>query len=655
MSAHPSAVRAFLPAVMVALILGVVCWQPVTITELAPAADPPAWQVDVAAEARAIDALVVAGRSAAKVLPNPSLDDERFLRRAWLDLGGRIPTLGEAREFLADAAPDRRERLLDRIARSEAWTSHTFTFLADLLRVESRLQRRYAGQPWIDWLKDRLRSEPRFDRIATDMLTAEGPAAKPGNGATGFWMRDAGMPLDQMATTVQVFLGTRVGCAQCHDHPFDTWKRLDFYRLSAFTSGVRTPRPRADTPEMRKQVQALEPETRNILRQMSESVLTTLEDKGGGKLALPADWQYPESGKPGLKVEAHPLFGEAEGANRAAFATWVVQGNPRFATVIANRMWKRMFGLGLIEPVDDLKDGTAASDPALMAHLSDLMRRVNYDLRTFQRILAGTDAWQRTAGGTATTAIAGPRLRRLRAEQLWDSLLALAVDQPEANTGANAAGLGSLYERFAQAEPQALINAAKEVSASRARRAALQAEAASLRAEVKASGKPLKDMPAQRDRLKAIDDELESLGGELGAMMRAAEGRGPGGTKGQQLRASELPQPAPDGHPLRVFGQSDRQVTDNAILDPSTPQVLALMNGPQVQALLTPSSQLGKAVAASDGVDAKVRTLYLAILSRSPTAVELASGRALLASNGPAGAADLAWVLVNCIEFRYVR
>ena len=116
--------------------------------------------------------------------------------------------------------------------------SRQFNFYADLLRIKTRV-RRVNGQPYIDFVKDSLESNKPFDQLVRELLTSKGAMLERGNGATGYFLRDQGMPEDNMSNTVRVFLGTRLECAQCHDHPFDKWTQRQYFEMVAFTGGMK--------------------------------------------------------------------------------------------------------------------------------------------------------------------------------------------------------------------------------------------------------------------------------------------------------------------------------------------------------------------------------------------------------------------------------
>ena len=166
--------------------------------------------------------------------------DEVFLRRVWLDLAGRAPTGAEAAAFLDDPDPRKRAKLIDALLASEAHVSHAFNQWADILRLKSRYTNTANVVPaaYARWLRESLRTNKPYDRFVREMLSAKGLAWD--DGAVGYYLRDPGMPLDNLALTSRVFLGTRIECAQCHDHPFDQWKQTQFYRLAAYTYGNQT-------------------------------------------------------------------------------------------------------------------------------------------------------------------------------------------------------------------------------------------------------------------------------------------------------------------------------------------------------------------------------------------------------------------------------
>jgi hypothetical protein len=158
-----------------------------------------------------------------------------------LDIIGRIPTMQETQAFLQSTDKDKRAKLIDALLASEGYTQHMFHFWADLLRVQSRAnggQGEMTSKPYLEHVKRRIRENMPYDAFVRELLTAQGKVWD--NPAIGYYMRDLGMPLDNLSNTTRVFLGTRIECAQCHNHPFDKWTQMQFYQMAAFTFPLET-------------------------------------------------------------------------------------------------------------------------------------------------------------------------------------------------------------------------------------------------------------------------------------------------------------------------------------------------------------------------------------------------------------------------------
>ncbi len=630
--------------------------------------------------------------------PNPPASDEVFLRRVYLDVIGRIPTLAESRAFFADTSTDKRVRIIDRLLASDGYALHWFNYWADVLRAQSQLTRRGHHAVFCDLIRDALRTNKPYDQWVREMLSARGDIFNvPG---TAFYLRDTGMPLDNLANLTRIFLGTRIECAQCHNHPFDKWTQMDFYKLAAFTHGNEfshwkkiplfraalnkvSPYKGPERPKMGVTIEnALSPQTYNGM------VWTGLP------LKLPHDYQYAD-GKPLEEVKPAVMFGKApplaagEGS-LDTFAAWVTSAdNPRFTTVIVNRLWKRLFGLANIEPVDELMDSSAPFIPALQIELESRMKALRYDLKAFLRMLLNTRAYQaecvraEIAAGD-TSYFTGPLLRRMTAEQAWDSLITLinpapdlpnrivhdylerrrAIDRDsvlsqrlmtpdEIFEGVKAAA--GTYVRNAQTvqrlqkELEAARAAddkdlAREIGRQMTTVENNQRDAVRTHIMIPAARKLAekeKRPVAHLDRPDAglqNSELLEKVGSEYRAVAKWQEllhsemqrfsipessrenfTRNRLGIYTTYLRSSELDQPAPGGHFLREFGQSDREVIENASTDASITQALQMMNSSLIPRVLDPWNAL--MLALRDEPD-RVEAIYLALLTRKPTAAE---------------------------------
>jgi hypothetical protein len=667
-------------------------------------------RAEIAAQAAEIDRLLATALTAAQQQPNRIVDDATFVRRAYLQIAGRIPTADEARAFVADRRSDKRAELIDRLLDSPGHLSHEFHFWADLLRARSRLAQRVSGEPFLHWLKEALAADLPYDEMVRQMLTANGPAHQRDNGATGLLLRDLEMPEDSMANTLRVFAGTRLECAQCHNHPFDKWTQRQFFEMAAFSGGMQY-RLNPEQSELGRKLRELRTklvqehgrEAQRALGQILQPATLGIVGTGTGIVRLPNEYRYDDA-KPGQPVAAKPAFAPdsslevsipaaaQRGArpaprgrqnrapvgpqigSRAALSDWLTaRDNPRFALVIANRFWKRVAGVGLIEPVDDLRDDTVAAIPELMTYLERLVLDLRYDLRQLQRVLLHTQFFQREVAAEAdaeagVAAFVGPALRRMTAEQIWDSLLVLTIPDVDATLrppGARAEEVYTAFERLTQGSDEQLEALAEEAilrytkpdefrAMQRERVAAQQRARAAEQAEKQREARPLlRDLAtARRNRDQGEIDRLTAALRRLGVDVPGERRRDPA----QVARASDLPSPAPPNHLLHMFGQSDRDQVDGANQEANVPQVLTLLNGIADQrAASDAGSVLSRLLAGAKSADERVRAAFLAMLARQPTGAELASWRSELQARPEQAAADLIWVLLNSHEFRFVR
>lgn len=466
---------------------------------------------EVAREAAKIDGLLQRHWEMKGVSPLPRASDEVFLRRAYLDLVGRIPTAEEALAFLDGTAPNGRTNLVASLLESEGYTARFYNLWADVLRYKSWFVNTSNTIPaaYGRFIRESLRTNKPYDVFVREMLSAKGFAWE--TGAVGYYQRDPDMPLDNMALTARVFLGTRIECAQCHDHPFDKWKQTQFYHLAAYTFGNKQVNEAFDVPRelirerqneierqfkqekaaatdggaeadarRRERVAAVHyPKVIYVLKGCVGQLLSPvgMNHRLNALLKLPHDFKEAD-GKPFDVMRPEVPFGPSapveEGADGfEAFANWVTsRENPFFTRVIVNRLWKVLFGVALVEPLDELHDDTVAMVPELEGYLVDLMKRVGYDMRRFLRILAETRAYGAEAvreefrrGGTYH--FQGPAVRRMTAEQVWDSMVAMANPEPDARntvreeTEARRIGVSHMaYDAFATFDGPKLLEMA---------------------------------------------------------------------------------------------------------------------------------------------------------------------------------------------------
>ena len=581
--------------------------------------------------AKRIDQLVASNYKKYNVKPNPKTTDAQFVRRVYLDITGTIPTMRQTRTFLVSRLPDKRQRLIDRLLNSDAYAGHFYNYWADVLRYTDRLNNSVRGEGYRQWIKQSLAENKPWDKMVSEMVTAEGRIWE--NPATGYLQRDSGMPLDNMNNTVRIFLGTRIGCAQCHDHPFDRWKQKEFYQMAAFTFGTLTSTGGGDkrffagvNPSQRlaKEYNAIEQEEedrrRNRYRfnRLIGINMMIVNDQIHRKIRLPADYAY-DNAKPKSIVLPKTLFGKPADikkgeAPRMAFARWMTsKDSPRFALTIANRLWKQAFGLGQIEPVDDMMDDTIAENPELMTFLESEMKRLNFDMKEYLRIIFNSETYQRQACSDEVNLgepyhFSGPILRRMTAEQVWDSFLTLAVIKPDE------------YREFP----------------------------ANIRNNV--IGVDLNTIPAE---------ELLTVDARASSEVNAGRGKRKEGKyryKGMLLaRASELPSPVRADHFLRKFGQSNRQLISASSKMGSVPQVLTMFNGPITHMLLEKNSTMYNNVLKQKTIEDGVKAAFMTILNRPPDDDESKIAVAEVKRNGGAGYRNGIWSLVNTREFLFIQ
>lgn len=704
---------------------------------------------DPAQAAREIDEIMSRHWAAKHVSANPPASDEVFVRRIYLDLAGRIPTVRETQEFLAASDTDKRNALITKLLSGEGYVQRFYQVWADTLRLQSkaRLIGRVTGAAYEDYLKESLRTNKPYDKLVRELITAKGRAWE--NGAIGFYMRDNGMPLDHAALTARVFLGTRIECAQCHDHPFDTdWTQMKFFQMAAFTYGhgegnyygriglreaaaAREKQlPKDQRPDIHGIVSVLNELQGPFLGNNSELAFKA-ED-----LKLPHDYQYSDA-KPFDVVKPSVGFGNSLALKSSGFAVvesyadWVTSPqNPRFTTVLTNRLWKSLFGKALIEPLDDLHEKTVGDLPELQQYLNRLMVALGYDMKAFLNVLVRTRAYQAQATRTEWQPgepydFTGPLLRRMTAEQIYDSFVTLIRPSPDqANPFAHeeseratrealradalfrALPPTELYDRAAAAsavlKEQAAALKALQLKINEARKAG-DTELAKLLGrqtetiqrkkwqtindEVvvpmlsKLLGKQIEPKPTdgrnavvetvRTARVPGVDDKplssedpavlnaLQATFREEAAYFRIPASQFPkyADARIRQLenwpRSADVESPAPRGHFLRDFGQSDRETVDNSNPEANISQALVLMNSDLVPQALGSQSQLKLEEARAKSDDEKRDAIYLAILSRKPTEKERQTW--IAARQKGMTLDDLAAALLNTHQFLFVQ
>ncbi len=615
---------------------------------------------------RVIDQFVNGILSQKGITPNRTASDEVFVRRAYLDIGGRIPTLGEYEAFMASVESDKRDRLIRQLLDSDAFVSHTHNQWQDALRVKDS-HRKIDMTSYKVWLRKAIQENMPYDQFVREQLITSGHIENPEAAAVGYIMRDRGMPDDRVATTMQLFLGTSMVCAQCHDHPTDKWTQMDYYKLLSFFNGTVSANGGAlGMTEALQENGATQKgdsirtadgvELHRIRTEQHYKVLGDVVMVGGyGKVRLPDNYAYNDAdpndliraGTPfgnDVEVDYSKVYEREELAvsnktmkfmnnaerndselsdvnSRAYFAEWATSPeNPMFTKTIVNRLWSRVFGVPLVGDLVNISETHMGPSPELTAFLVSLMKSVAYDQKLFLEVLYQTDAYERVALDPPTQGempIGAPVVRRLSSEQIWDSLVAIRSPEPDAGVTK-----GTLTSRNVMY----------------------------LEMNKREGDEQWAFVADTRPLAKKADPELA---GELTADDKFDLNK----------RASLLPSPGSAAGFLGVFGQADREVVDDSVQEATITQALYLMNSEVVESLATPkakrgqkSSELVERLRSYSELNEDTITLaYNAILSRDPSDQELGLVESYLEEAGMAALQDLVWSLVNTNEFKLKR
>jgi hypothetical protein len=338
--------------------------------------------------------------------PSTAADDATFLRRVSLDLTGLPPSADQARAFLDDPSQSKRERLVDSLLASPEHADLWALWWADLLRVEEIALDSTGVKTFHAWIRQAVADNMPLDDFARALLDSRGSTYD--HPPANFWRALRTPPL-RAESVAQVFLGVRLQCAQCHNHPFDRWTQDDYYRFAGLLAGIDY-----EIIENKR-------EDKNDLNRFVGEQLVTV--------AWNAEWQDPRTKKapaPGFLDPAAPAVDTAADP-LAQLASWIADDNPLFARTQANRIWFRLMGRGLVDPVDDVRDSNPASHPDLLQALAADLVASGYDQRHLIRQIVLSAAYQRSSTPSPENAwdeinYSHATIRRLAAEQIVDSL-----------------------------------------------------------------------------------------------------------------------------------------------------------------------------------------------------------------------------------------
>ena len=359
-----------------------------------------------------IDAHVDRKLQQMQFVPAGLCDDETFLRRVYLDVIGILPTIEERIRFLESTSATRRNELIDDLLERPEYARYWGQKWGDLLRVSRKQIGMESVLSYATWLQGCVQENMPYDVFARNILTATGDSTE--NPAANYYRTSADTN-DAMETSAQLFLGTRIQCAKCHNHPFERWTQDNYYGLAAVFHRVE-----------RRPIVNEEPETdgKKGKKKNQEPKGAIISDLAAG------DVTHPATGRavlPWVPVGGELVVTEQTG-RRSAFAEWLTsEQNPYFARVEVNRMWTHVMGRGIVEPFDDFRDSNPPSNSPLLDFLAAEFRSHGYDRKHVLRLILNSRTYQ--ASSTSSRANATDRRyfshyrpRRLSAEQLVDAI-----------------------------------------------------------------------------------------------------------------------------------------------------------------------------------------------------------------------------------------
>jgi hypothetical protein len=353
-----------------------------------------------------IDTLVFAKQRQLGIPPSPLCDDATFIRRVSIDVAGRLPTVSEVEQFIADPDTAKRDRLVDRLVDSPGYADYFSNKWATVLRNKRRngtdVQYTYKFHGWI---RRALRENMSYDQLVRGVLTATGdPETHP----PVAWYREVSTSTQQMEDVAQLFLGMRMACAKCHHHPFERWSQQDYYGFEAFFSqvGLKNSKfnPNVNQPDM-VYLKTNAPVSKNPRSQLDVKPM----------------------GLGGPELDISPY----EDARQYLVDWMAAPENPFFAKALVNRYWKHFFGRGIVDPEDDLRVTNPPSNPELLNALAKHFLDHHFDLKDLVRTICKSNVYQLSSEPTEFNSndqqsFSSFYPRRLTAEVLYDAVNSVA-------------------------------------------------------------------------------------------------------------------------------------------------------------------------------------------------------------------------------------
>ncbi len=316
-----------------------------------------------------IDRLVFAKLKELGIPPSPLCDDYTFIRRATLDICGRLPTPEEVKAFVADKNPNKRDKLIDRLLDSPDYADYFANKWASILRVRSTGRGTERGAYLFHaWIRQSMAENKPYDQFVREIVAASGDMR---SHPPVVWYRELKTPESIIEDVTQLFLGQRIQCARCHHHPFERWSQRDYYSFVAFFTRMRR---KNDADGTSSQIQPRVYHVRGTATAVNPRTRERLKPAGLGGPALD------------IPPEEDP---------RHHLVDWMVDPkNPYFAKSLVNRYWKHFFGRGIIDPEDDMRVTNPPSNPELLEALAQHFIKSGYDLKDLVRTICRSSVYQ---------------------------------------------------------------------------------------------------------------------------------------------------------------------------------------------------------------------------------------------------------------------
>jgi hypothetical protein len=341
-----------------------------------------------------VDQLVGKKLNQLRILPSGFCTDEEFLRRITIDITGQLPTEEEYHQFINDAAPEKRKELIDRLLERKEFSEIWAMKFAQLLMIKSTNQVSYKSAfLYNQWLTDKFARNIPIDEMVRELFGATGGTFR--NPATNYYQIERDI-LKRAENAAQVFMGIRTQCAQCHNHPLDRWTMNDYYGFAAFFCQTAT----KNAEDYREKI---------------------IYDRRSGEV------KHKITGKNMVPTFLGGGVADTKGKDRrVVMAEWLTSPeNPYFSTSIANRVWAHFMGVGIVDPVDDIRVSNPATNPELFQVLGDKLAEYKFDFRQLVRDICNSQAYQRTvtpneSNKSDTRNYAYATVRRIPAEMMLD-------------------------------------------------------------------------------------------------------------------------------------------------------------------------------------------------------------------------------------------